>query len=122
VIANRFAARPPADTKLTASPLYQRQLLAQGGHRHVMRLTGSLPEVLRTIRSRSVPSCSAAELDPHETSACALRRPCIRGTFTQRQRRRYVVAGTLIQVGPPFAEHLHTLPRVLVADTDPIHF
>src|SRR5262249_10841378 len=28
----------------------------------------------------------------------------------------------IIQVGSPFAEHLHTLPRVLDAGTDPVHF
>ena len=36
--------------------------------------------------------------------------------------RGRVIAVAVIQVGPPFAEHLRTLPGVLVAGKGPIHF
>ena len=48
-----------------------RQKLAQGCHLSVMRLSGSLPDALRTISSRGVPSSPEAALDPQQTSRVA---------------------------------------------------
>ena len=42
--------------------------------------------------------------------------------IAMRPHRRRGAIDAVIQVGPLFAEHLHTLPDVLVAGMDPIHF
>src|SRR5262245_29005001 len=90
------------------------------------------------------------KIDPHETSVCALRRLRIRDDGATpndysdhlhpsvnprrhaavRARRTILIgqcetltpAGAIIQVGPPFAGHLHTLPGVLAVGTGPVHY
>src|SRR5262245_21067998 len=44
------------------------------------------------------------------------------GSRCARGCPRRAATGAVIQVGPPFAEHLHTLPRVLVAGRELINF